>query len=139
MLPISGAGMSFHWMCFLIEKATTMEVAAEIIPDRAFASPYDGIKCGKNIITKMPYPNPVTRWIVHPAQETIKHRMELISDGINNCSVFVKKSINYYSIFSSKRQCFLLKLSLFCVKVIWIILFRFFNIFLKKIDESALL
>ena len=32
-------------------------------PESITDSPYDGKKKGKNIITKMPNPNPLTRWM----------------------------------------------------------------------------
>ena len=42
-----------------ISKAVLPANSPESITD----SPYDGKKKGKNIITKMPKPNPLTRWM----------------------------------------------------------------------------
>ena len=42
-----------------ISKAVLPANSPESITD----SPYDGKKKGKNIITKMPNPNPLTRWM----------------------------------------------------------------------------
>ena len=81
-LAISGAGMFFQLICFLKLRATTIEVVADIMPDSAFASPYEAMRCGKNIMTKMPYPNPVMRCISDPVQETRKHEIVLNKVGI---------------------------------------------------------
>ena len=46
-------------MCPLILKAIVAEVVSARSPDRAVASPYDGMRRGRDVMMNMPNPNPV--------------------------------------------------------------------------------
>ena len=61
MTKVVSIGMSlFQQMCRLILTATKSDCIRANIPDRAVASPYDGISCGSMVIMNIPKPNPLT-------------------------------------------------------------------------------
>ena len=50
-------------MYFRLRMAIIKAVLPANKPESITDSPYEGKKKGKNIITKMPKPNPLTRWM----------------------------------------------------------------------------
>ena len=60
-------------------RKSGMLMAADSIPDRVVASPYEGIKWGSIVIMKIPNPNPLTRCTkLAPVQKTINRMMAVV-------------------------------------------------------------